>query len=403
VVRLRQWHGRLRVAGAVLLAALSLAMAQPEKPLLVGSTQLQASYPLDLGVSYTPARSFAEALGLGYLESEGDVYLILGARGLRIPILPTAKEAVRADPPAAFVEEGRTMIPVKRAALALGATYVGSDAGLRVSLPPARFLGQVLVTRETQDRLTLAFSRDVNVVAEGQGRFLILGARGEEAFVSLSGYHLFGLQISDAAGEGGMRFSLLGAEGVPVRFGPMPKGLWVEVGAPLPKAKTPRVVLDGGVGAYSQSLAAWLADRLRQSGIQVEVLSPEASLRDKASRITTADVFLSLETAKTTTVYTYRKRGQALALAFVQNARRAIADQTEVGDLSEQVAPEAASLDLAQRLAQALGATQGRAEVALLAFVAKAGAYLEVDPQKPLAEVGAKIVSAILDVIGGTR
>ena len=390
----------VRRLGFAALLGLLAAFGQGEKPLLAGYTPLVAVYPLNRGVSYAEARPFAQALGLGYLERETEVYLTLGARAVRLPVVPDARTALaRVEAPLALREGGRVLVPVKRVARALGASYAGSAAGIRVNLPPARLQAHYLVKGEGQEQLFLRFSRDVNLVATGPARFLVVGAEPAEGFLPLLGDGLYGLELKPH--PLGLELALAGAEGRPLRYSPYPKGAVFWIGpAPVP-ARRPLVVVDGSESKRTERVAAALAARLRARGLNVRLGGgPTPAARAEAG--TRADVFLVLAEGGGGAVYTYRPRGRALSLAFLVRAREALLLGGAPKSLARQVAPAEASAVLAERLAEALGVPRARAEIALLAWAPKAAALVEL-PRGGEGAVAERLAAGILAYLGVKR
>ncbi len=388
-----------RLGFAALLGFLA-AFGQGDKPLLAGYTRLVAVYPLNRGVSYAEGRAFAQALGLGYLERETEVYLTLGARAVRLAVVEDPRTALaRLEAPLALRKEGRVLIPIKRVAKALGASYAGSEAGIRVNLPPARFQAHYLVKGEGQEQLFLRFSRDVNLVATGPARFLVVGAEPADGFLPLLGDGLYGLELK--AHPLGLEVVLAGAEDRPLRYSPYPKGAVFWIGpAPAP-ARRPLVVVDGSESKRTERVAAALAARLQARGLNVRLGGgPNPAARAEAG--TRADVFLVLAEGKGGAVYTYRPRGRALSLTFLVRAREALLLGGAPKSLARQVAPAEASAVLAERLAEALGVPRGRAEIALLAWAPKAAALVELPPGGEDA-IAKRLTNGILAYLGVGR
>ncbi len=388
---------RLGVRPALgVLALLGLALAQAPKPLLANGVPLTARYPLNRGISYTEARGLAGALGLGYLVAGGDLYLTLGARGVRLAIASGPKEAVTAKPPAAFRQEGRVMAPVKAVAQALGARYQGSPVGLRVSLPPARYQSHLLSQAGEADQLFVGFSRDVNLVPLEAGRFRVIGGAAEPGFWPLFGRHLYGLEL--APDPYGLVLTLRGAENQPLRYAPVPGGAMFWVGTPPPAPDPPRVVVDGGESPAIRKVAEGVVAALRRAGLEAR-LSQAQGTAARAEAGTAADVFLVLAPGPAPAVYSYRPRGRALSLRFVVKAREALLLGGAPPALARLVAPAEASVRLAARLAEALGAPRGQAEIALLAWAPKAAALVEL-PAGTGGEAAGRIARGVLAYLG---
>ncbi len=381
---------------AVLALGLGPAFAQAEKPLLVNGTALVARYPQNRGISYAPARPFAQALGLGYLDAGGDLYLTLGARGVRLAVAASEKEAVTAKPLAAYRAKDAVYLPVKAVAQALGARYLGSRVSLKVTLPPARYQSHLLSQEGEADQLFVGFSRDANLIPLGGGAFRVVGGKGEAGFWPLFGRHLYGLEL--APDPYGLKLVLRGAEGQPLGFAPVPGGAVFWVGPRRSPEDPPRVVIDGGESAATLAAAKAAVRVLADRGLRAELSAAKDPVA-RAEAGARADVFLVLAPGAAPAVYSYRPRGSALALRFVVKAREALLLGGAPPGLLRQVAPAEASSRLAELLARALGAPRGQAEIALLAWAPKAAALVEL-PAGGAADAGAKIAGAVLRYFG---
>jgi len=388
---------RLAFRLAVLLAAAwGIALAQAAKPLLANGVTLTAQYPLNRGISYTEARPFAAALGLGYLATGGDLYLTLGARGIRLAIAATPKEAVSAKPLAAFRQNDALMIPVKPVATALGALYQGSAVSLKVTLPPARYRSHLLSQAGEADQLFVGFSRDVNLVPLGAGGFRVVGGVPESLFWPLFGRHLYGLEL--APDPYGLRLNLRGAEGQPLRYAPVPGGVVFWVGERPKVRHPPQVVVDGGDGDAVRAVARAVVVALKRAGVAARVSDAQGTAA-RAEAAAHADVFLVVSRGPGTAVYSYRPRGRALALRFVEKAREALLLGGAPAALARQVFPIEDSVQLAAKLAEALGAPRGEAEIALLAWAPKAAALIELGPGVG-PESASRIAEGVLAYLG---
>ena len=334
------------------LLVLAPVMAQSEKPLMVGGTQLTAEYPGGFGVSYAPARPFAKALGLMYWESDGEVLLGLGSRRLRFHATPiprsrsALKKLVTAKTPSALVRGGEVLLPVRYTARALGAVYSGSATSLRVVLPDAELRGFEHRVARGRDVVVVRASRDLNAVRDGSGWWL-LGLRAEESLREVPGRYLNGVRF--APGEYGARLYLDGSEGWPVEVAYFPGEVRFYVGPPPPRrtADPPLVVLDPGHGGadagarygnifekdLTLKVAREAATRLRRMGYRVELTrdrDEQVSPYARAQWAARADVFVSLHVAGSEvappgpTLYTYASVGDD-APVFVARARTLLA------------------------------------------------------------------------------
>ena len=308
---------RVALTLALLFAA---AFAQTEKPLLAGGTLLSAVYPGGFGVSYVEAEPLARALGLVYWQDQGQLILGLGARRLRFVVTPTPrsrsllKKLVTAARPPALREGGRTLVPLRYAARALGAVYSGSEASLRVLLSEAELRGMQHFVRDGRDVVVLKLSRDANAVKDGPGSWWLLGLRTGEQTREVQGLYLSRLRFEP--GPYGARIALEGAAGWPVEVAYFPSEVRFYVGpkATAASARKRLVVIDPGHGGADAGVrygnlteetivlkvAREAAARLKQQGYRVVLTRDgdrDPSPYERAQWAARADVFLSLHLA----------------------------------------------------------------------------------------------------------
>lgn len=287
----------------VLIIMLGLGLAQYENRLLIGFQESQAIYPGDGSVAFGSARLIAEALGLGYLEASGRVFLSLGSRVAAFGISSQGDEAVRLLN--AYRHQDSPWVPVRELARKLGLLY-RTDYGVPVlALHPARLLEVQRVLTGSVERYVLRFDRDVQVrlVANNPPRLAMIGV----------------LEVPDTPPNSPISFSreawgteiYLPRGGDPPRLMFLPRQAVVERGS---SPRLPRVVLDAGHGGADTgvvvgglrekdlvlSVTQRLQNLLRQRGLEV-VLTRDSDrvvpLLARAQYATLAQVFISLHAA----------------------------------------------------------------------------------------------------------
>lgn len=159
----------------VLTVLLGLTWAQYEGRLLVGGQESQAIYPGGDSVAYGPARFIAEALGLGYLEATGKVYLSLGSRVAAFAISSQGADAVRQLN--AYRNQDSLWVPVRELARVLDLYYRNDYGAPVLALRPARLLEVQRAMAGSSERYILRFDRDVQVrlLANNPPRLAMIG------------------------------------------------------------------------------------------------------------------------------------------------------------------------------------------------------------------------------------
>ncbi|SDE96727.1 N-acetylmuramoyl-L-alanine amidase [Thermus arciformis] len=241
---------------ALFLFLASFALAQAPKPLKVGALTGEALYPGGLGVAYGEARLVAQGLGLSLWEGEGQVALGLGSRFRSFPVLAREGEAARKG--AAWKREGRTYVPLKPLAEALGLSY-RAQVGIDLGLPWARLLG----VERAQGRILLRFSREVNAMWR-EGGVLFLLAQGAEPGLRQEALGLF-LPL-EAPPD---RLFYPGGGQVALEWGPLPR-------------PTPTVLLDPGHGGADPGV---VVEGLREKDLALD-LARRVAARLPGSRLT---------------------------------------------------------------------------------------------------------------------
>ncbi len=286
-----------------LIALLGMAWGQYENRLLVGLQESQAIYPGGGSVAYGSAKLVAEALGLGYLEASGKVYLSIGSRVAAFAISSQGADAARFLN--AYRYQGNLWVPVRELARNLDLYYRNDYGAPVLALRPARLLEVQRALAGSTERYILRFDRDVQVrlMANNPPRLAMIGVR----------------EVPDAPPNASISFSLedWGAEiylpqgGDPPRLLFLPKQVIVERGG---STRLPRVVLDAGHGGADtgvvvsglreKDLALSVTQRLQKllETRRIEVILTRGGdravpLMARAQYATSAQVFISLHAA----------------------------------------------------------------------------------------------------------
>lgn len=281
---------------------LGLGLAQYENRLLVGSQESQAIYPGGGTVAFGAAKLIAEALGLGYLEASGRVYLSLGSRVAAFGISSHGADAARFLN--AYRFQGSLWVPVRELARSLDLYYRNDYGAPVLALRPARLLEVRRVVAGSSERYILRFDRDVQVrlVSNNPPRLAMMGVR----------------EVPDAPPSPDISFSredwgteiYLPQGNNPPRLLFLPKQVIVERGS---LTRLPRVVLDAGHGGTDtgvvvgglreKDLVLSVSQRLQKllQGRFEVVLTRNADravpLLARAQYASSAQVFISLHAA----------------------------------------------------------------------------------------------------------
>ncbi|WP_337868875.1 N-acetylmuramoyl-L-alanine amidase [Meiothermus sp.] len=286
-----------------LIALLGLGSAQYENRLLVGFQESQAIYPGGGSVAYGSAKLIAEALGLGYLEASGKVYLSIGSRVAAFGISSQGADAARFLN--AYRYQGNLWVPVRELARNLDLYYRNDYGASVLALRPARLLEVQRALAGSTERYILRFDRDVQVrlMANNPPRLAMIGVR----------------EVPDTPPNTSISFSqenwgteiYLPQGGDPPRLLFLPQQVIVERGG---LARLPRVVLDAGHGgadtgvvvsglrekdlvlSVTQRLQKLLQER-RVEVILTRSADREVPLLARAQYATSAQVFISLHAA----------------------------------------------------------------------------------------------------------
>lgn len=286
-----------------LIALLGLGSAQYENRLLVGFQESQAIYPGGGSVAFGSAKLIAEALGLGYLEASGKVYLSIGSRVAAFGISSQGADAARFLN--AYRYQGNLWVPVRELARNLDLYYRNDYGASVLALRPARLLEVQRALAGSTERYILRFDRDVQVrlMANNPPRLAMIGVR----------------EVPDTPPNTSISFSqenwgteiYLPQGGDPPRLLFLPQQVIVERGG---LTRLPRVVLDAGHGgadtgvvvsglrekdlvlSVTQRLQKLLQER-RVEVILTRSADREVPLLARAQYATSAQVFISLHAA----------------------------------------------------------------------------------------------------------
>lgn len=287
----------------VFMVLLGLGLAQYENRLLVGFQESQAIYPGRGSIAFGSAKLIAEALGLGYLEASGKVYLSLGSRVAAFGISSQGADAARFLN--AYRFQGSLWVPVRELAKNLELYYRNDYGAPVLALRPARLLEVQRALAGSTERYILRFDRDVQVriMANNPPRLAMIGVR----------------EVPDAPPNSPISFSqenwgteiYLPQGGDPPRLLFLPQQVIVERGSPT---RPTRVVLDAGHGGADTgvvvgtlrekdlvlSVTQRLQKLLQARGLEV-ILTRSADravpLLARAQYATSAPVFISLHAA----------------------------------------------------------------------------------------------------------
>jgi N-acetylmuramoyl-L-alanine amidase len=398
---------RWRLLALLALPWLAFTLAQDQFSLAVGNRTVAVAFAG--GVPYGPAEPIAQALGLGFSASRTGVYVSLGGRVEWFPYANSATEAGSTGK--AWRREAEPWLPLRGLATALDLEYRQVGSIYVLGLRPARLLSVRKSSGSDPSRLVLSFDRDVQVrlIEQNPPTLALIGV----VEASDSG----GLELSPAAY--GLRLTLP-AISAPLRLSYSANAVVLEWGQ---GRFSPRVVLDPGHGGgdsgvvvggvqekdVALNLARRLAENLQRRQLSVTLTRPDdrnPSLRERASRATFAQVFVSLHAAsgKNVTLYTYPdERG----LAFVDKGRQLLprtpGPRRDV--LGRFVAEPDASLRLSRELAGALASRalvplEAQGPYFVLSQAAGAAVLLEVGMDEASdPEQRAKIVDALTEAI----
>ncbi|GIW24267.1 N-acetylmuramoyl-L-alanine amidase [Meiothermus sp.] len=406
----------------VFLALLGLGWAQYENRLLVGFQESQAIYPGGGTVAFGPAKFIAEALGLGYLEASGKLYLSLGSRVAAFSISSQGADAVRFLN--AYRYQDSLWVPVRELARNLDLYYRNDYGAPVLALRPARLLEVERAMAGSSERYVLRFDRDVQVrlLANNPPRLALIGVR----------------EVPDTPPNSAISFSqeAWGSEiylpqgGDPPRLLFLPQQVVVERGG---RSRLPRVVLDAGHGGADtgvvvgglreKDLVLSVGQRLQkllQGRLEV-VLTRNADravpLLGRAQYATSAQVFISLHAAPGSRVTVF-SHPEIQTLRLLEKGRelwaRTPASQRAV--LERYVAAPGSAARFAQKVSEgfaAAGIVATTSQDAMYVLSMAGGAAILVEagfeqlrtPQgrDRVAEVLAKAIFSYLGLSEGTR
>jgi len=312
----------------IFMALASLSLAQYESRLLVGFQETQAIYPGGGAVAFGPAKLVADALGLGYLEASGKVYLSLGSRVAAFNITRSGGDAAQLRN--AYRSNGNIWIPVRELAKNLGLYYRNDYGASVLALQPARLTGIKKVAAGGIERYVMVFDRDVSarLVANNPPKLALIGVSDVPDPLALAD-----LQISINKTDWGYEL-MLPKLGGSARLLFIPNQVVVESGS---IAQSPLVVLDAGHGGsdtgvvvdklsekdLAMSIVNRLAKLLKEGGLEVALTRSADNavpLAARAQYATGAQVFVSVHAAAGNKVAVY-SHPEIQTLRFLEKGR----------------------------------------------------------------------------------
>lgn len=360
----------MRLLTVLLTLLLGFSSAQYESRLLVGFQETQAIYPGGLTVAFGPAELIAQALGLGYLQVGGRVYLSQGGAVAAFYITDDGTKA--ATRKAAYRANGNLWVPVRTLAANLDLVYRNDYGASVLALKPARLLQVQKANAGGAERYLLNFDRDVQVrlLSNNPPRLALIGVTDTPQPAPDSG-------ITLNKTEWGSEL-VLPQGGDPPRLLFLPRTAIVERGGSGPVA---RVVLDAGHGGEDtgvivgklaeKDLALSVATKLQKllEARNVEVVLTRSGdkavpLVARAQYASSAQVFVSLHAAagSAARVYSYP---EVQTLRLLEKGRE-LSPKTPAGQravLERYVAPPGSAARFAQGISEALAGVAIPADV----------------------------------------
>jgi N-acetylmuramoyl-L-alanine amidase len=354
----------------LLILLLGFSSAQYESRLLVGFQETQAIYPGGDDTAFGPAQLIAQALGLGYLEAGGRVYLSLGSTVSAFYITDDGPRA--ASRGAAYRAQGSVWVPVRQLATNLDLVYRNDYGASVLALKPARLLEVKRANAGGAERYLLSFDREVQVrlLVNSPPRLALIGVTAAPEVPPDS-------TLTLTKTEWGSELTLPPGSDPP-RLLFLPRQVVVERG----NANRPvRVVLDAGHGGddtgvivgklaekdLTLSLAQRLEKLLEARGLEV-VLTRRADasvpLLARAQYASSGQVFLSLHAAAGAQAHIY-SYPEVQTLRLLEKGRE-LSPKTpaaQKGLLERYVAPPGSAARFAQAVAEALAGAAVSAEV----------------------------------------
>lgn len=309
----------------LVIAMASLGVAQYESRLLVGFQETQAIYPGGGRVAYGPAELVARALGLGYLEASGKVYLSLGSKVAAFGISRDGGDAARYLN--AYRSGGNLWVPVRELAKNLDLYYRNDYGAPVLALRPARLTEIKQAKAGKIERYIISFDRDVQVrlLENNPPKLALIGVTDAPEVIGDS-------SIGLAKTDWGYQLTLPGGGGSP-RLLFLPDQVILERGSNPPMA---RVVLDAGHGGADTGV---VVDKLNEKDLTLSVVNKLGKLisgklevvltrsADKAVPLiaraqyaTSAQVFVSVHAAAGNRVTVY-SHPEIQTLKFLEKGR----------------------------------------------------------------------------------
>ncbi|GEM85399.1 N-acetylmuramoyl-L-alanine amidase family protein [Meiothermus granaticius] len=353
----------------LLILLLGFSSAQYENRLLVGFQETQAIYPGGDSTAFGPAQLIAQALGLGYLEAGGRVYLSLGSTVSSFFITEDGPRA--ASRAAAYRAQGSVWVPVQQLAANLGLLYRNDYGAPVLALKPARLVEVKRANAGGAERYLLNFDREVQVqlLANNPPRLALIGVTATPDVPPNSPVTLtkteWGSELTLPAGNDPPHLIFL------------PRQVIVERGNP---AQPTLVVLDPGHGGedtgvvvgklaekdLTLSLAQRLQKLLEARGLEVMTTrKSDASvpLLTRAQYASLGQVFLSLHAAAGAQAHVY-SYPEVQTLRLLEKGRELLpkTPAAQKAVLERYVAPPGSAARFAQGVAGALAGIAVKAQ-----------------------------------------
>lgn len=347
----------------LVIALGSLGLAQYESRLLVGFQETQAIYPGGGSVAFGPAELIARALGLGYLEASGKVYLSLGSKVAAFGVSRDGGDAARYLN--AYRSGGNLWVPVRELAKNLDLYYRNDYGAPVLALRPARLTEVKQAKAGKIERYIISFDRDVQVrlLENNPPKLALIGVTDAPEVIGDS-------SISLSKAEWGYQLTLPQGSGTP-RLLFLPDQVILERGA---NPRSVRVVLDAGHGGADSGV---VVDKLSEKDLTLSVVNKLSKLiggktevvltrsSDKAVPLiaraqyaTSAQVFVSVHAAAGTKVTIY-SHPEIQTLKFLEKGRELFpktpADKKAV--LEHYVAAPGSAARFAQGVSEAFAAS----------------------------------------------
>lgn len=342
---------------------LGLAQAQYENRLLAGGLENTAIYPGGGSVAFGRADFIAGALGLGYLEVPGEIYLSTGSKVASFRLTNDGGDAARYLN--GYRNSGAFWVPVRELAKNLDLYYRNDYGAPVLALKPAKLLEVQRVAKGLLERYILKFDRDVQakIISDNPTKLALAGLKEAPEIPADS-------QITLTQTDWGGELTLPKGDG-PAHLLFLPQQIIVERGG---GGYLPRVVLDAGHGGVdlgvtvdtlrekdlTQSVVNKLAAQLKGKTLETALTrsaDKTVPLLARAQYAANGQVFISVHAAagNKITVYTYPEV-QTLRLLERGRELSARTPKEQKAILDRYVAPPGSAARFAQSIVEAFAA-----------------------------------------------